>query len=243
MTLSSSQVDDLGERLRATDPPSAADRDLLAELLASYAKPLEDARTRIVTGVTGLGFVTGRLKSTPSIIDELKRSPATQLSGMEDLAGVRVVVNGGRAVQDVAAAGVRTVFPKSRTEDRCAAPRHGYRAVHVICEIEGKWVEVQIRTPLQQQWAELFDKLADRLGRQIRYGLDADDASRVVVPGTTRRDLVERVQRFSGIIARLEEAEEAPKERGPRSNEEIAKQTRELIGMLASLTDVLAKVS
>ena len=73
MTLSSSQVDDLGERLRATDSPTAADRDLLAQLLASYAKPLEDARTRIVTGLARPGFVTGRLKSTPSIIDELRQ--------------------------------------------------------------------------------------------------------------------------------------------------------------------------
>ena len=31
-------------------------------------------------------------------------------------------------------------------------------------------VEVQVRTRLQHEWAEIFEKLADLLGRGIRYG-------------------------------------------------------------------------
>jgi hypothetical protein len=114
VTLSKSQIDKLGERLRATEQPTAEDRELLAELLASHAKPFEDARTRVVTNVAGLGYVTGRLKSTPSIIDKLKRSPAMRLSRMQDLAGVRVIVNGGRTIQDQAVYEIRPAFTKSR---------------------------------------------------------------------------------------------------------------------------------
>jgi len=47
---------------------------------------------------------------------------------------------------------------------------HGYRAVHVIAFPEGVPVEIQVRTLWQHEWAELFEKLADRVGRRIRYG-------------------------------------------------------------------------
>jgi ppGpp synthetase/RelA/SpoT-type nucleotidyltranferase len=146
VTLSKSQIDKLGERLRTTDEPSTADRDVLARLLASYASALEEVRTRI-DELAGFAQVTGRFKSTPSIIEKLKRNPKMQLSRVQDLAGVRGVLILGRVAQDFAVERVRELFPKSRVKDRRAAPQHGYRAVHVICDVKGKFVEVQIRTP------------------------------------------------------------------------------------------------
>jgi ppGpp synthetase/RelA/SpoT-type nucleotidyltranferase len=47
---------------------------------------------------------------------------------------------------------------------------HGYSAVHVIASPEGAPIEIQVRTALQHEWAELFEKLADLVGRGIRYG-------------------------------------------------------------------------
>lgn len=54
--------------------------------------------------------------------------------------------------------------------DRRVDPRAGYRAVHVEVRREGILLEVQVRTALQHQWAELFERTADRLGRGLRYG-------------------------------------------------------------------------
>jgi hypothetical protein len=54
--------------------------------------------------------------------------------------------------------------------DRRAEPVNGYRAVHVIVFPESVPIEIQIRTELQHEWAELFEKLADLVGRDIRYG-------------------------------------------------------------------------
>jgi hypothetical protein len=54
--------------------------------------------------------------------------------------------------------------------DRRGIPVHGYRAVHLIVLPTGRPVEIQVRTLWQQEWAELFEKLADRVGRGIRYG-------------------------------------------------------------------------
>jgi len=47
---------------------------------------------------------------------------------------------------------------------------HGYRAVHVVVFPEALSVEIQVRTARQHEWAELFEKLADLVGRGIRYG-------------------------------------------------------------------------
>jgi hypothetical protein len=77
-------------------------------------------------------------------------------------------------VQDSVAAEVAARFPADPREakivDRRAATSHGYRAVHVVVSLDGVSIEVQVRTLLQHMWADLMERLADRLGRQIRYG-------------------------------------------------------------------------
>jgi ppGpp synthetase/RelA/SpoT-type nucleotidyltranferase len=50
----------------------------------------------------------------------------------------------------------------------------GYRAVHVVARVDQLPVEVQVRTAWQHQWAESFEKIADRLGRSIRYSSEVD---------------------------------------------------------------------
>lgn len=54
--------------------------------------------------------------------------------------------------------------------DRRYQPSYGYRAVHLIVFPASVPVEIQVRTRLQHEWANLFEKLADRIGRGIRYG-------------------------------------------------------------------------
>ena len=45
--------------------------------------------------------------------------------------------------------------------------------------MDGITIEVQVRTTLQHVWAEMMERLADRLGRQIRYGLPPTPAGRI----------------------------------------------------------------
>jgi len=54
--------------------------------------------------------------------------------------------------------------------DRRATPSHGYRAVHVVVNVDDKAIEVQVRTQLQHEWAELSEKLSDAVDPQIKYG-------------------------------------------------------------------------
>lgn len=59
---------------------------------------------------------------------------------------------------------------KTTVLDRRANPSYGYRAVHVICQVGDRWVEVQIRTELQHWWAQLSEKLSDIRDPKIKYG-------------------------------------------------------------------------
>lgn len=51
-------------------------------------------------------------------------------------------------------------------------PRSGYRAIHVIVQKEGLFVEIQLRTVSQHAWAELIE----RTDRSTDVGLKTDRA-------------------------------------------------------------------
>ena len=70
-------------------------------------------------------------------------------------------------------------------------------------------VEVQIRTELQDLWAQVFERLADRWGRAIRYGGELDEPDAVALgsdPPITRRELVEFLRQLGDRIDKVEQA-------------------------------------
>jgi ppGpp synthetase/RelA/SpoT-type nucleotidyltranferase len=73
-----------------------------------------------------------------------------KLKGVQDVAGVRIVVPGSRRDQDAAVARIRSAFAAASKpptlRDRRVAPSSGYRAVHVIVFECGLPVEVQVVT-------------------------------------------------------------------------------------------------
>ena len=86
---------------------------------------------------------------------------------MQDIAGLRIVV-ADLAAQNEAVEKLRHLSP-CVIKDRRANPSNGYRAVHLIFNVDGCPVEVQVRTKLQHDWAELSEKLADA-DIDIKYG-------------------------------------------------------------------------
>ena len=103
---------------------------------------------------------TGRpAKSTTSIAEKLRRE-SIRLSQIQDIAGCRLVVQ-DPVEQDLIVISLAELFPNISVVDRRLKPSHGYRAVHVIVKVDQKAVEIQIRTRLQQLWAELSEKLSD----------------------------------------------------------------------------------
>lgn len=164
--ISKTQVDRLGERLKAGNYDDA-DLTLLDEYRRSFSYAYEmlvkKIQNRIPVEPTGRSG-----KSTKSIVEKLNRE-SIRLSQMQDIAGCRIVVL-GIPTQNLIIRLFNEEFPEAHVDDRRIKPSYGYRAVHVIAEIDHKMIEVQVRTFLQNKWAELSEKLSEKLDVRIKYG-------------------------------------------------------------------------
>jgi putative GTP pyrophosphokinase len=162
---SRTQIDKLGERLKA-GPTTEADLRLLDEYRLTFAGAYQAVIDQIVA--LGLGPTGRPAKSTKAIIEKLRRE-SIRLTQIQDIAGCRVIVE-TMTEQDSAVAALRLATPVSTVLDRRVRPSYGYRAVHVVAEVAGHPVEVQVRTRRQHVWAELSEKVADSFDPAIKYG-------------------------------------------------------------------------
>jgi Region found in RelA / SpoT proteins len=206
LPVTKAELNRLGDRLRDSQAPSSSDLELLAGVLAAYRENLEQAETHL----RGLGYApTTRVKTTPTMTDKLRRTHGMELARMQDLAGARIVVDDFTA-QDEAARKISGLYQKlgcrCRLIDRRADPRYGYRAVHLIVHIDQMPLEIQIRTQMQDTWANIVERLADRWGRGIRYGQDPEGPDWL----TERKDFITALINLSdqtapleGVIARI----------------------------------------
>jgi ppGpp synthetase/RelA/SpoT-type nucleotidyltranferase len=202
--------------LKAGDRPSADDLALLQSLLEAYDEALEVAVKQVRDGLNVR--VSSRIKNTATIIEKLRR-PGASLNTIQDLAGMRIVMDeGGRRAQDSLVERLSDLFEEParpvKQIDRRADPRSGYRAVHLVVHVNDVPVEIQVRTELQHEWAELFEKLADRLGRGIRYGEQASFGNhnhRIVTDPSNLQEIADGAVRvahlYAEIISVIEEQE------------------------------------
>lgn len=222
MTMSASQVDRLGERLR-TAPLTEEDRALLLEFRASFFPAYQEVFGK-VRGELHI-VPSGRPEKTPdSIIAKLRRS-RTRLSRMQDIAGCRIVV-GDRWAQAHVAERLGALFPDGRVRPTDPKRSHGYRAVHVVVEAHGRVIEIQVRTTLQHLWAMAVERLVDMYGVDFKHGSDARIDGEFVlrrlkrasdgldeIERTDDRDQVSRMtmqtldalraRQFAGVMARV----------------------------------------
>jgi len=204
--LSKSALERLGRRLVATDQAEAADIEQLHVLLAAYGPVLASA-VDVVSAEVGL-VPSSRVKNTGTITEKLRRNGGHTLGSIHDLGGMRLVVSGGRAVQDRVAGQVRELFAADartpRLIDRRVEPIQGYRALHVIVYPDGYPIEVQVRTEWQHLWAEWFERLADQYGRGIRYGEPP------LSGGASAQQMIDSLLTLADQIAEAEESEGMP---------------------------------
>jgi ppGpp synthetase/RelA/SpoT-type nucleotidyltranferase len=123
--------------------------------------------------------ITSRAKTIDTLREKLRRSPRMKLGSVQDLAGVRFEAQMTLDEQDAVANAIAGLF-RHRPEPPClkdirAEPHSGYRAVHLWLQLEAP-VEVQIRTHLQGEWANMYEAAGDYFGRHIRYGDLPEDA-------------------------------------------------------------------
>lgn len=135
--------------------------------------------------------VTWRIKTIDTLREKLQRDRRFPLANIDDIAGVRFEAEMTLDEQDAVANALEALFRdrgvRVETRDyRVTGGHSGYRAVHLVLHLAGR-VEVQIRTEIQGHWANLYEVLADRVGRQIRYDrLPEDPDQREIVVGVQR---------------------------------------------------------
>lgn len=162
---SKSEIDRLGERLKAGDV-TTDDLRLLADYGARFVRPYVEVLHDL--GSLGLNPSGRAPKSRDSIVAKLRRE-SIRMTQIQDVAGCRVVVPGPRN-QEAAVRLIQDAMAPARALDRQRSSSQGYRAVHFVVARQELFVEVQVRTAWQHHWAAVSEKLADELGQDLKYG-------------------------------------------------------------------------
>jgi ppGpp synthetase/RelA/SpoT-type nucleotidyltranferase len=114
--------------------------------------------------------VTQRLKKFSTILDKLRREPTMQLTLMEDIGGVRAVLPSQEAA-DAVARRLRKNWKVHRYRDYVRDPKpSGYRALHLIVLKRDVKIEVQLRTVLQDVWANQIERDSRLLRTDYKSG-------------------------------------------------------------------------
>ncbi len=126
-------------------------------------------------------IVAQRLKRMSTIIDKLKRYPAMQLTTMQDIGGVRIILDSVEDVYKIAKKYSKTgefAHGLVREYDYIQKPRDedGYRSLHLVYKYKNKLVpsynglliELQIRTRLQHTWATAVETMGTFLGQALK---------------------------------------------------------------------------
>ncbi|HEX3362717.1 MAG TPA: RelA/SpoT domain-containing protein [Solirubrobacterales bacterium] len=175
--------DVIAKRIRDADkgrPLTAADE--IAQLAAAievidwwrseHARPLTlvAANLRYYVAEVGDPVVAQRLKRLPTIAEKMVREPKMKLARMGDIGGVRAVVPSQSAAYHVARR-LRKNWTITRFSDYVANPKpDGYRALHLINRHRGRLIEIQLRTRLQDNWANIVEVFSRTVAPGLKYG-------------------------------------------------------------------------
>ena len=178
------------------------------DVQARAAEQLRESLTAFDHRAGGGLAVRGRAKTLITLREKLVRMGGHQLPVVRDLAGLRIVADLTLDEQDrllpLACAALGVAEDERKVIDRRASPVRGYRALHAEFPLEGIRVELQIRTLLQHQWAEVYERMGDRFGRLIRYDDPPEDGAAPLPELAV--EFVDLMQRASLVIAAIEDA-------------------------------------
>lgn len=178
---SKSEINRAGEVLTRARPGSGEYEHALHivnEWRTCHAYPLNTFKSTLRLKVLKYDnpIVAQRLKRLPTIVNKLGRYPDMQLSRMQDIGGVRAVINSIKEVRDLQSQyqdTKRFTHELARESDYISNPKaDGYRGVHLVykynntlarnglaAQYKGLAVELQIRTKLQHTWATAVETM------------------------------------------------------------------------------------
>jgi putative GTP pyrophosphokinase len=137
-----------------------------------HARPLSRvaANLRYHAAEEGKPIVAQRLKKFPTMAGKLLREPSMKLSRMADIGGVRAVLQDQGTAYKVANR-LRKNWTITKFRDYVADPKpDGYRALHLINRHRGRLIEVQLRTPSQDFWANGVEMFSREIAPGLKFG-------------------------------------------------------------------------
>lgn len=171
---SKSQIDRAGELLKSragSNEEAAYALEVLSSWRAYHAAPLDTFATVLrkrVANVSSDAIVAQRLKRTPSILLKLSNHRTMRLSAMQDIGGLRAVLESTEEVYKLLEIYKRSKSKHSLAslDDYVSSPKSdGYRSVHLVYKLARNpnlFLEIQFRSKLQHIWAtgvEVFGTL------------------------------------------------------------------------------------
>ena len=181
---SRNKIDKAGQVLANNPQLIGVDRDLIEKWRACHAYPLNTFNSTLRDKVRKFHdspIVAQRLKRMSTIIDKLKRYPQMKLTRMQDIGGVRAVMNSINDVYELAKDykdKSRFIHKLTSEKDYIKNPRDedGYRSLHLVYKYKNKHVpsynglliELQIRTKLQHTWATAVETMGTFLGQALK---------------------------------------------------------------------------
>jgi GTP pyrophosphokinase len=139
------------------------DIELVESWRQLHARPLRNASVNLRHYVRPYSAsrdvsVTQRLKKASTILDKQLRYPSMRLTKMEDVGGVRAILPTQESADEIARK-LRRNWKIHRYRDYVREPKDsGYRALHLIAEKSGFKIEIQLRTFLQDYWANQVER-------------------------------------------------------------------------------------
>lgn len=166
----------------ASSTEKSAALDLLAHWRSCHAYPVNTFQATLrkrLRNICSSALVAQRLKRTPSIIKKLQINPGMQMARMQDIGGLRAVVDNLAQVKHLS-----NLYQQAKltheligVDDYIETPKpSGYRSIHIIYRYrnpsnpayDGLCLELQIRTKLQHAWATAVETIGTFLNQALK---------------------------------------------------------------------------
>lgn len=181
---SRNKIDKAGQVLVDNPQLIGPDRDLVEKWRACHAYSLNTFNSTLRDKIRKFHdspIVAQRLKRMSTIIDKLKRYPQMKLTRMQDIGGVRAIMDSPDEVYKLAKEyknKSRFIHELVNEKDYIQHPRNedGYRSLHLVYKYKnrqapsynGLLIELQIRTKLQHTWATAVETMGTFLGQALK---------------------------------------------------------------------------
>jgi len=127
------------------------------------------------------GIVAQRLKRAPSVIAKLQRFKTMKLAQMQDIGGLRAVVDNVAIVRKLKEMYINSNFMHEliSSKDYISNPKDdGYRSIHLVYkyfnnhspEFNELLLEIQLRSRMQHSWATAVETMGTFLGQALKSG-------------------------------------------------------------------------